>query len=189
MAVGEPVDRDLGQVVEHRQPVVVVVETLCPVGYFDQQSARLSDHQRQQVMRRDEVCVDTQPQDPQAVGEVVLPDRPIPLLRSALEDLRAPDVVDEDVYRTVLAGDTVRKPAHCGGIEVVDLHRDAGATELRDEFGGFLDRFRPVVVGLFVAGHAAAAGTDHRRSGFAERRGDASSRAARRPGHDGYAAA
>ena len=41
--------------------------------------------------------VDAQPQDPQAVVQIVFPDRPVPRRRRALEHLGAPDVVDQDV--------------------------------------------------------------------------------------------
>ncbi len=86
----------------------------------------------------------------------------------------------------MFVADSLGETSHRGDIEVVDLHRDPGAAELGDQFGGLLDRFRSVVVGLLVAGHAAATGADHRRSGLAERRGDAAPGTARGPGHHGH---
>ena len=67
--------------------------------------------------------------------------------RAALEQLAAPDVVDEHVDVAVVAPDLLGQALHLGGVEMVDRDRDAGAAELRDELGGLLDRLGPVVVG------------------------------------------
>lgn len=63
MALGEgqPVHCDLGQIVEHRDPVLGRVELGSAVGHLDQQATRPIDQQRQQVVRRDQVRVDRQP--------------------------------------------------------------------------------------------------------------------------------
>ena len=80
-------------------------------------------------MRRDEVRVDREPEDPKASVEVVLPDRRVPLRRPALQHLGAPDVVDEHVDVSVLVAETHGQPLDLRGIEMVDAHRDAGAAE------------------------------------------------------------
>jgi hypothetical protein len=49
------------------------------------------------VVGGDEVGVDGEPEDPETLVEVVLPDGGVPLGRAALELLATPDVVDEDV--------------------------------------------------------------------------------------------
>ena len=99
------------------------------------------------MMRRDEVGVDREPENAQAVGEVVLPDRPVPLRGPALQQLAAPDVVDEHVDVPELVADPFGEPAHLVGVEMIDRDRDSRAAEMRDELRRFLDRLRPVVLG------------------------------------------
>ena len=80
------------------------------VGDLDDQPARAAHQQRQRVVARDQVRVDREPQQPQAVVEVVLPDRLVPLEQV----LGAPDVVDEHVEPALLgvdALDQARPPA------------------------------------------------------------------------------
>ena len=106
-----------------------VVVFLCPVGHFDEQSAGPRDEQRQQAVRGDEVGVDAEPENSQAVVQVVFPDRPVPCRRVALEHLGAPDVVDQDVDGAVVVPDAIGEGLHLCDVEVVDLDRDADATE------------------------------------------------------------
>ena len=47
----------------------------------------------------------------------------------ALEDLGAPDVVDQDVDGAVVVADAIGERLHLCDVEVVDLDRDANATE------------------------------------------------------------
>ena len=77
------------------------------------------------MVRRDDVRVDGQPEDAKAGVEIVLPDRRVPLRRSALQDLGAPDVVDEHVDVAVLVAQLAGQPLHLRGIEVIDLLGDA----------------------------------------------------------------
>ena len=72
-----------------------------------------------------------------------------------LEDLGAPDVVDQDVDGAVVAANLVGEGAHLTGVEVIDLDRDALAAQLVDQCGGLLDGFGAVVVGLLVARHGS----------------------------------
>ena len=46
-----------------------------------------------------------------------------------LEHLGAPDVVDQDVDGAVVVPDAIGKGLHLCDVEVVDLDRDADATE------------------------------------------------------------
>ena len=111
LRVREPVHRDLRQVVVHRDPVVRRVVLRGAVGDLDHQPAGAVDEQREQVVRRDEVGVDREPEDPQAGVEVVLPDRGVPLVGSALQDLGAPDVVDQHVDVPVVVAGSARPAA------------------------------------------------------------------------------
>ncbi len=47
----------------------------------------------------------------------------------------------------VVTPDPLGEGAYLVGLEMVDSGRDPGATEVRDQLGGLLDRFRTVVVG------------------------------------------
>ena len=69
---------------------------------------------------------------------------------------------------------------------VVHAHRDADATCGRHPFGGVLDRFGAVAVRRRMP--AATARAVDRRTGFAQRCGDAAARAARCTSDDGYLA-
>ena len=85
--------------------------------------------------------------------------------------------------------DPLGQRTHLCGHEVIDLDGDALTAEFADQLGGLLDGFRPVVVGLLVAGNAAATGADDGCSGLAQRRGDTPPGAAGRSGDHGDAAA
>ncbi len=78
--------------------------------------------------------VDAEPKDAQPVVEIVLPHRPIPGRWRALEDLRTPDVVDQNVDGAVLGAQPVGQRLNLLDVEMVDLDGDAGTTELRDQF-------------------------------------------------------
>ena len=139
-------------------------------------------------MRRDEVRVDREAEDAQPLVEVVLPDRRVPVGRSTLELLGAPDVVDEDIDVAVLVADPLGQRLDLGGVEMVDGNCDARPAEIGDEPGRLLDRLGAVVVGAQRARRAAATGADDCGAGFAEGRCDAapgapwSLRRRRRPG-------
>ena len=79
--------------------------------------------------------VDAEPKYAQPVVEIVFPDRPVPRRGRTLEDLGAPDVVDQDVDGAVLAAETVSQRLNLFDVEMVDLDGDAGAAELSDQFG------------------------------------------------------
>ncbi len=182
---GESVDGDLGEVVEDRDPVVLGVVVVGPVGELDEQAAAPSDEQWRQRVRRDQVGVDGEAQQPEPIGQVALPDRPVPVGRATLQPLAAPDVVDEDVEAAVVAVDPVAQPAHLIGVEVVDGDRDAGATRRVDELGGLLDRLGPPdVVGRQRASTARPTGADDRRTRLTERDRDAAAGPAGGAGHD-----
>jgi SAM-dependent methyltransferase len=150
---------------------------------LDQQSAGSVDDQGQQVVRRDEVGVDGQPQDAQACVQVMVPDRRVPVRRAAFEQFGAPDVVDQDVDVAVVCADLLGQFVDLFTVEVVDLGRDAETAQIGDQGGCLFDGFGSVVLRAMRA--AGATGADHGRAGFAERHGDATASAARCAGNDG----
>src|SRR5882672_6776630 len=122
-------------------------------------------------MRRDEVRVDGEPQYSESLVEVVRPDGRVPLRGPALEQLAAPDVVDEHVDVAVIGPDPVGQGLHSSGIEMVDGDRDAGPAQARDELRGFFDGLGTVVLGSSRSGTPAR--TNDRRARFAQGGGDA----------------
>ena len=169
---GHAVHRHLGEVVERVDPVVVGVVGGGAVGHLDEEAARAFEHQRQGVVRGDQVGVDGEPEEAEAVREVVLPDRLVPLE----EPLAAPDVVDEDVEPARLRPDPRDERRDRLRVEVVD--GDGGGTPARgrDQLGGLLDRLGAVVFG--ARRPRRAAGDIDRRAGGAELGGDAAAGAA-----------
>lgn len=77
-------------------------------------------------MGGDEVGLHAQPQEAQAVGQVVLPDGRVPLG----QQLGAPDVVDQDVDVAVVASDTVGQAPDLLALEVVDGDGDGFSARL-----------------------------------------------------------
>jgi hypothetical protein len=73
-------------------------------------------------------------QERDAVGEVVLPERGVPLS----ERIAAPYVVDEDVESAVAVGDALDQRPDLLGFGVIDANRDAGAADFVDEMCGVL---------------------------------------------------
>jgi hypothetical protein len=73
---------------------------------------------------------------------------------------------------------------HLVADEVVNDSGDAHAAQRSHQLGGLFDGLGAGVVGLLLAGAAAAAGADHRRAGLAQRRGDAPPCSARGAGDD-----
>ena len=104
-------------------------------------------------MARDQVSVDCQAQQAQAVLEVVLPELGVPVE----ELLAAPDVVHEDVEAAVALVDTRDESCDLIGLEVVDRDRDPLAARGVDERGGLLDRLGAVVLGALLPGRATGA--------------------------------
>ena len=174
----EPDDRRLGEVVEGVDAVVDGVVLRGPVGHLDHQAARVADQQRERVVAGDQVGLDGEVEQPQAVGEVVLPDRRVPLE----ELLAAPDVVDEHVEPALLVVDAAHERLDLGGLEVVGRDGDALASGGGDELRRLLDRLRAVV--LRAGGARAAAGAVDGGAGLAERDGDAAAGAAGRAGDE-----
>ena len=175
----EPDDRGLGEVVERVDPVGGGVVLRGPVGHLDHEAARVADQQRQRVMAGDQVRLDREVEQVKSVGEVVLPDRRVPLE----QPLAAPDVVDEHVEPALLLLDALDQRRDLLGHEVVGRDGDAAAAGLGDELGGLLDRLRAVV--LRAGGARAAAGAVDGGAGLAERDGDPAPGAAGRAGDEG----
>ena len=140
------------------------------------------------MVRRDEVGVDREAEDPETRGEVVLPDGRVPLGRAALQLLAAPDVVDEHVDVAQVVADLLGQLLHLTGIEMVDGAGDPGAAQVGHELGRLLDRLGPVVVRPGRPGRSGAAtGAHHRRARLAQRGRDATPGAAGGAGDDGDA--
>ena len=74
--------------------------------------------------------IDRQPQDAQTRVEIMLPDRLVPIRRSALQLLSAPDIVDEYVDVAVLVANLIGQGEHLLGVKMVDGQGDANAAEL-----------------------------------------------------------
>ncbi|RDL08149.1 hypothetical protein DER30_1483 [Streptomyces sp. HB202] len=163
---GHPVHRGLRQVVEERDAVVGRVVLVRPVGHLDDQPARCLDQQRQREVTGDGVGVDGQPQGVQSGVERRFPHRLVPL------DLRAPDVVHQDVQGSLLARDPGHERPDPVGQQMVDLDGDAPSARRVDQGSGLLDRLGPVHLGAL--GAAGTAGHVHGRPGGAELDGDAS---------------
>src|SRR6266850_619178 len=117
-------------------------------------------------MRRDEVRVDGEPQYSESLVEVVRPYGRVPLRGPALEQLAAPDVVDEHVDVAVIGPDPVGQGLHSSGIQVVESDRDAAPTQARDELRGFFDGLGTVVLRPSRSGTPAR--THDRRARFAQ---------------------
>lgn len=157
------------------------------VGNFDEQAAGLRDQERQQIMRRYQMRLDAEPQNPQAVLQVELPDRRVPLRWPTFQDFGAPDVIDEHVDAAMFAADTFGQRRDLRGFEVIDGDGDALAAEFSHKLGCLLDCLGPVIVGSrwCIDPPAAATGADHRRTGLAKRGSNAAAGATRRSRHDG----
>ncbi len=137
------------------------------------------------MMGRDEVRVDGEPQYPEAVVEVVLPDRCVPLRQG----LRAPDVVDEYVDVAVVVPCSLRQGFHLVGLQMVDRDGDTCATEVSHELGRLFDRLGTVVVGLDSSGSTGATCADDRCASFAQRSSDSPPGTSGCACDDGHAAA
>src|SRR5688572_16878023 len=140
-------------------------------------------------MGRDEVGVDREPQDPEPFGEIVLPDRRVPVGGTALELLPAPDVVDEQVDPVVVSTKALREALDLRWVEVIDLDGDPAPTRAGDELRRFFDGFWAIVVGAAASRAAAAPRAVDDGTGLAECHRDAAPRAARRSGHHRHATA
>ncbi|MGX1365474.1 hypothetical protein RKD19_000833 [Streptomyces canus] len=144
-------DGRLGEVVEEGVAVVLAVVGVGSVGHLDDQTAGPAQQQGQGVVAGDRVRVDREPEQPEAVFEVVLPHRGVP----PEEVLAAPDVVDEDVEAVLLVADAVDERADLGRVQVVGGYGDAVAAGRGDEVDGVLDGLGAVVVGAAGAGAAS----------------------------------
>src|SRR5690606_20335728 len=92
--------------------------------------------------------------------------------------------------------DALEQRLHLRFLQMIDLHRDTGSAELRDQFSRFLNRLRAIggdegALRLARRNHLAAGaapGAVDCRPGLTEHRSDTASCAARCPGNDGYLA-
>jgi hypothetical protein len=165
----------LGEVVEEGVAVVVAVVLGGAVGHLHDQATGVAQQQRQCVVAGDRVRLDGEPQQPQALAEVVLPDRAVPLE----EQLTAPDVVHEDVQASLLVRDALHERTDAIRIEMVGGYGDPVPTGSGDEVGGVLDGLRPVVLRTPLP--RAAAGDVHRGPSRPQLHGHPAPRPPRRP--------
>ena len=80
-----------GRVIKDRETVARRVAFGRPVGHLHQQAARSVDELRHQVVRGDQMGVDGQAEDTQALVQVMLPDRLVPIRWPTLAFLSTPD--------------------------------------------------------------------------------------------------
>src|SRR6187455_2979323 len=80
-------------------------------------------------MRRHQMRLDPEPQNPQAFLQVELPYRRVPLRWSTLQHFGAPDVVDEHVDAAMLGTDTCGQSRDLRRFEMVDGDGTAPAAE------------------------------------------------------------
>src|SRR4029453_16623824 len=95
-------------------------------------------------MRGDEVGMDPEAKQAQAVREIMLPNRLVPFL----EVFSPPEVVDQNVEPTVLGSDRVAQLPPLFRPERVRLYGDSLPAGSRDQLGRFLYGFRAAVLGL-----------------------------------------
>lgn len=94
---------------------------------------------------------------------------------TTLQQLAAPDVVDEDVDVPLLAPDPFSQGFHLVRVEMVDSDGDTGAAELCDELGSLLDRLGRLVVGPNSFRPAIATSADNRCACLAQPSSDTTS--------------
>jgi len=129
-----------------------------------------------------EVGVDRQMQQAQALAQVVLPELRVPLEQK----LAAPDVVDQDVQPPGVALDPRHQPGHLGWFQMVNGDRGRCAPGLRHQVGGLLDGLGPPVLRLVMAGRTAR--DVNMRPGGTELNGDSPPRAACAASHQRHLA-
>src|SRR4029453_6973123 len=150
----DPAHVRLDQVVEESHPLPVAgVDLGGAVGHLDQQPPVPTQQQRQGGVGGDDVGVHTHAQHAQATGQVVLPQRPVPL-RVAVA---AEDVVDQDVQPSLLGLDPGDQVGHGPRVLVVDDQGGALPAGGGHAVTGVLDRLWPSDLRP-AGGPAAAAG-------------------------------
>lgn len=150
MGPGHARHRHLGEVVEGRDAIVVLVVLRGAVRHLHQQAAGPGDQQRQGVVGGDEMGVDRQVEHVQPLRQVVLPHRAVPLDQT----IGTPDVVDQDVEAPLLGPDAGDECRDLVRHQMVDANRDADAAGGLDQFRRLLDRLGPGALGRAVAGGA-----------------------------------
>src|SRR6185437_15088140 len=173
---GEADHRCLGQIVEQR----ATVAGFGAVGDFHDEPAGSAGHQGSGVPAGDDVGLYRAAQQPQAVVQVVFPERGVPLG----ERVTAPDVVDQQVEPAAFAGDPFDEGADLAGVGVVGLHGDAGAAGAVDQLGGLVDGLGALHGGRGAGG--GPAGDVDGGAGGAQFDGDAAAGTAGGAGDEGY---
>ena len=119
---GHAVHRNLGEVVERVDAVVVGIVGGGAVGHLDEEASRMLEHERQGVVGGDEMGVDGEAEEAEAVGEVVIPDRLVPFE----QQLAAPDIIDQHVQPALLGPDALDRAPVTLGIGLVLVGGEEG---------------------------------------------------------------
>src|ERR1700722_272518 len=159
---GQAYHRDFHQVVKN---ISAVIERIA-IGDFENNGAAAAEHQRNGVVRSDDVRIDGLLQHVQAVLEIDLPEG----LAEFGEGVAAPYVIHENVEVLVAPFDCGDELADLGRLGVVNFYGDAVAACGGDEFGGFFDRFwtagcRRLALSVFPG---TASGAVNRCTGLAQ---------------------
>jgi hypothetical protein len=97
----------------------------------------VADQQRQSEVAGDGVGVDTDAEHPQAISQIMLPDRRAELrVPAAVED-----VIDQNIQPAVIMIDPLNQPPDLLRLQVVDAQRNPAAGSC-DQLTRLLDRLR-----------------------------------------------
>src|SRR5581483_596260 len=124
MREGQPVYRDLRQIVEYGEPIMRRIVIRGSISYFDQKSSRFADEKRQEVVGSNQVRINGEAQYPEAVVQVVLPYGLVPIIWSPFQQFAAPDVVYEHIDVAVVFLNLLCQRFHLGGFEMINCGRD-----------------------------------------------------------------
>ena len=130
-------------------------------------------------MRRDQMRLDAEPQQAQAVLEIMLPDGLVPFL----ELFSAPDIIDDHIKTALLGSDASDQLLHFLRDQMIDLHRYAGAAGCGHKLRRFFYGFRTGIFGWSLA--RGASRHINGRPCRAQFDGDPSTRAPRSTGDQG----
>ncbi len=118
--------------------IAAIVEAVA-VGDLDDQAILVFNHQRDSVMRVDDVRVDPRLQNLQSDVQRDVP-RALPLIQRI-----AVDVVDENVETPLLAFNPIEKLLHFVRLRVIDANSDSDSTLRTDHLRGLVDCLRPLL--------------------------------------------
>ena len=136
--VGQTDGRHLAEVVEELTTVAVKGT----VGDFDDQPPITFEHQGHTVPAGDDVGVDRPLHHLEASLDIGLPEALVPFGQA----VPAPDVIDQDLEFAMVRAHAFEERGDGGLVGMVGAYGDSRPTGGGDQFGGFLDRLRPLRV-------------------------------------------